>query len=136
MSYLHTAKASIRGHEGLRLKAYKCTSGKTTIGYGRNLDDKGVTFEEAETLLDHDVGNCIVELAKRTYWHRLSDRRKAALIDLCFCVGVHGYCKFVKMEAALEEGDYFEAAEQIIDSRFAEQTGRRAVDLANMLREG
>jgi len=25
-------------HEGLRLKAYRCTTGKLTIGYGRNLD--------------------------------------------------------------------------------------------------
>ncbi|MCP4280350.1 MAG: lysozyme, partial [Alteromonas sp.] len=31
----------IAQHEGLRLKPYKCTAGKITIGYGRNLDDNG-----------------------------------------------------------------------------------------------
>jgi lysozyme len=29
--------------EGLRLKPYKCTAGKTTIGVGRNLDDVGIS---------------------------------------------------------------------------------------------
>ena len=48
MSVIHIAKSSLRAHEGLRLKAYQCTADKTTIGYGRNLDDKGISNEEAE----------------------------------------------------------------------------------------
>lgn len=38
-------------HEGLRLKPYKDSVGKLTIGVGRNLDDKGITKEEAMHLL-------------------------------------------------------------------------------------
>ncbi|NBW16869.1 MAG: lysozyme, partial [Caulobacteraceae bacterium] len=33
----------IRLHEGERLKPYRCTAGKLTIGVGRNLDDRGIT---------------------------------------------------------------------------------------------
>ena len=34
-------------HEGLEQKVYRCTAGKLTIGVGRNLEDKGITEEEA-----------------------------------------------------------------------------------------
>ena len=42
-------------HEGVRLKPYLCTAGKTTIGVGRNLDDVGITREEADMMLDGDI---------------------------------------------------------------------------------
>ena len=29
-------------HEGLELKAYKCTAGKITIGVGRNVEELGI----------------------------------------------------------------------------------------------
>jgi len=29
--------------EALRLKPYRCTAGKLTIGVGRNLDDRGIS---------------------------------------------------------------------------------------------
>jgi lysozyme len=34
-------------HEGLRLKPYRCSSNKLTIGIGRNIEDVGITEEEA-----------------------------------------------------------------------------------------
>ena len=40
------------------------------------------------------------------------------------------------MILALEKGLYTEAANQLLDSRFAEQTGRRAIELANMIETG
>lgn len=132
----HIAKASLRAHEGLRLKAYQCTAGKTTIGYGRNLDDKGVSREEAELFLDTDIGECIQDLAEFGWWNKLNARRQAALIDLRFCVGSGGFRLFKKMISSIAMGDYEGAADQILDSKFARQTGRRASDLALMIQEG
>ena len=40
-------------HEGLRLKPYRDTAGKLTIGVGRNLDDVGVSEAEAFALLNY-----------------------------------------------------------------------------------
>lgn len=37
--------------EGLRLKPYRCTSGKLTIGVGRNLDDNWLSAAEIKRLL-------------------------------------------------------------------------------------
>ena len=48
--------AQLKRHESLELKPYKCTSGKLTIGVGRNLEDIGITEQEAELLLLNDIG--------------------------------------------------------------------------------
>jgi len=133
---VHIAKSTLRDHEGLSLTPYPCPAGRLTIGYGRNLEDKGISLEEAENMLDTDVGEALKDIAGESYWHKLSERRKAALIDMRFCLGPKGFRQFRKMRAALTLGDYEEAAAQILDSRFAEQTGRRARNLAQMVREG
>ena len=41
--------------EGLRLRPYRDSVGKLTIGVGRNLDDVGISNDEAMVLLDHDI---------------------------------------------------------------------------------
>jgi lysozyme len=45
-------------HEGLRLKPYRCTAGKLTIGIGRNLDDRGISQKEAYAMLERDIKDC------------------------------------------------------------------------------
>ena len=45
-------------HEGMKLKPYLCTSKKLTIGIGRNLDDVGISKEEAEMLLNGNIFGC------------------------------------------------------------------------------
>ena len=57
----------IKKHEGLELKPYTDTVGKTTIGIGRNLDDVGITEREAEFLLMNDIGRANDE-AKKFDW--------------------------------------------------------------------
>ena len=51
--------------EGERLKPYKCTAGKVTIGVGRNLDDVGISKWESRMMLDEDVKRVGWELDKR-----------------------------------------------------------------------
>ena len=41
--------------EGLCLKPYRCSAGKLTIGVGRNLDDNGISKQEALFLFKNDV---------------------------------------------------------------------------------
>ena len=40
--------------EGLRLKPYRCSAGKLTIGYGRNLEDVGIDEKEASMMFERD----------------------------------------------------------------------------------
>ena len=43
----------LKRDEGFRSHPYRDTVGKLTIGYGRNLDDVGISEREAEQLLHH-----------------------------------------------------------------------------------
>ena len=74
-------------HEGLRLKPYRCTAGKLTIGVGRNLDDNGITRKEAQSLLANDVNRAEAEVMRIVpQFHALDEVRQAVLIDMLFNV--------------------------------------------------
>ena len=136
MTSADIAKTLLKTHEGLRLRAYQCTAGKTTIGYGRNLDDRGITQKEAEAMLSADIADCVADLKSMPYWSGLSENRQAALIDLRFNLGGQGFRGFKDMHLALTEGRYHAAANDLLDSRYARQVGKRANDLAALLIEG
>ena len=56
---LDALRSELRRDEGVRLKPYRDTVGKITIGVGRNLTDVGITPDEADVLLDHDIAAAI-----------------------------------------------------------------------------
>lgn len=62
---LNKLKQSIKKHEGLKLKPYQCSNNKLSIGYGRNLEDNGITLQEAEKLLETDLLNIKLELVDK-----------------------------------------------------------------------
>lgn len=130
-----TIKNLLRLHEGLRLNPYYCTADKLTIGYGRNLEETGITEKEAEFLLSNDVFLVEHDLKDRlSYFSELSDVRRAVLVDMAFNLGVAGLFKFKKTLALIKSGEYNEAAMEMLDSRWASQVGKRAIRLAEMMR--
>ena len=127
----------LRRHEGFRAKAYKCPSGKLSIGYGRNIEDNGITEQEAEFLLNNDLMNSRKELHNAFPWYdRLSLRRKQALINLHFNIGLHSLWGFVKFLTAMEQKDWQKAHDELLDSKYARQVGGRANELAAQILEG
>ncbi|PLX49135.1 MAG: lysozyme [Desulfobulbaceae bacterium] len=124
-------------HEGLRLKPYVCPAGKITIGAGRNLDDNGISTAEAMVLLRNDILATTLRLEKVVPGFRsLSERRRMALIDMCYNLGLPRLLKFKKMLAAMLARDFDTAADEMLDSVWADQVGQRAHTLATMMREG
>ena len=124
-------------HEGLELKPYRCTAGHLTIGIGRNLDDRGITEDEARFLCQNDVDIVEQELARKfPFIVGLGDVRIRVLLDMAFNLGVPRLSAFSNMWAALEEGDYKQAAVEMLDSRWARQVGRRATNLSQMMETG
>jgi lysozyme len=108
--------------EGLRLKPYKDTVGKTTIGYGRNIEDVGISREEAEMLLRNDIMRAMKAARQLvTNFGCLTSLRQEVLIEMAFNLGTAGVGKFVKMIKAVEANDYAEAAKQIVTSKAARQ---------------
>lgn len=125
----------IKKHEGLRLKPYRCTAGKLTIGYGRNLEDNGITEEEAHFLLMNDLEKSWDECCKAFSWISKMDKiRQGVIVELCFNMGLGRLRGFKKMLAACERGDYETASVEMLDSLWARQVGQRAKTLANIMK--
>jgi len=124
-------------HEGLELQPYECTAGKLTIGIGRNLDDRGITEDEARFLCNNDIEIVESELARNfPVIDRLDDVRCRVLLDMAFNIGVPRLSAFRKMWGALEEGDYRRAAMEMLDSKWARQVKGRAKRLSKMMETG
>ena len=129
--------AQLAAHEGLRLKPYRDTVGKLTVGVGRNLDDVGLRLREVMYLFCGDVLAVEEALDSRLPWWRSLDApRRAVLIDMGFNMGVPGLCAFADTLAAAKAGRYGDAAQSMLRSRWAGQVGRRAATLSRMMRTG
>lgn len=120
----------LKRHEGLRLKPYRCTSGKITIGYGRNLEDIGITKDEAEYLLNNDIKKIQEQLAIYEWYCKLSSVRKSVIINMAFNIGIAGIFKFKNMLSFLEAENFRQAALEMLDSVWAVQVGERSKELA------
>jgi lysozyme len=127
----------LKRHEGLKLKPYKCTADKLTIGVGRNLEDVGISEEEAEMLLQNDIQRATVQIQAEFPWtEQLDEVRFSALINFTFNVGIGTVSKFVNAMALLRDGSYDMAADEFLNSRWAKQVGQRAIEVTDQIRTG
>ena len=130
----------LKVHEGVETYAYKCSENKTTIGVGRNVDKNGglgLSDDEVDYLLQNDINRVILELNSEYDWFSdLDDIRQDAMIDISFNLGQTRLRAFKNALAAMSEGDWDEAADQFMDSRWSEQVGIRAKNLTEMIRSG
>jgi len=127
----------LRQEEGLRLRPYRDTAGKLTIGIGRNLDDVGISEAEALLLLGTDVARAAAGLdAGLGWWRGLDPVRRTVLADMAFNLGVERLCGFTAMLAAARAGRWAAAAADMRASLWARQVGPRAHALAEMMETG
>jgi len=128
--------AYTRRYEGLNIFPYQCPTGHVTIGYGHNLEN-GISKEAAEFILKQDMQSAQVALSRRFGWFKTLDSvRQFVLVDMCFNMGIASLCTFKKLLAALQRGDFLLAATEMLNSRWAGQVGRRARELAEMMKTG
>lgn len=127
----------VRGHEGLRLKVYRCPTGYLTIGYGRNLETNGISKREAIWLLDEDMIRVEAGLSQRIpWWRSLDEVRRAILVDMGINLGVAGLLEFKRMLRALRNGNHVTAAMEMVNSRWSKQVGARSDRLVEMMLSG
>lgn len=130
-------KALLVRHEEYRQFPYTDSTGHLTVGIGRNLTNRGISTTEAFQLLDDDIIYFSSKLAHYLdCYNELTEPRQIALIDMCFNLGLQGFLHFKEMIAALNSHDYHRAANEMLDSKWAEQVGERATCLANIVRTG
>jgi len=141
----------IRKHEGLSLKPYLCPANKATIGIGHNYDANPlpdvvahhldvfgcITPEMADQLLEEDIiiasDNC-----HKLYrdFDKFSERRRWALIDFVFNVGLTTAKSFYNTNRAINREDWEAAAQGFEKSLWYRQVNHRAVEIVSMIREG
>lgn len=128
--------AYTRRYEGLNVFPYQCPTGHMTIGYGHNLEN-GISKEAAEFILQQDMQAAQMAVSRRFEWFKkLNTVRQFVLVDMCFNMGIARLCTFKKFLAALRHGDFMRAANEMLSSRWAGQVGRRARELAEMMKTG
>jgi len=122
---------NIKASEGFVEHVYKDSLGIDTLGYGTKMPlDK----EEAELLLKHRLGKKINHLLQeKPIVLRLPQEKQEVLFDLSYQLGVNGLLKFKRMWLALESFQYEAAAVELLDSRYAKQTPKRAEAHARIL---
>ena len=153
----------LKKEEGFRATVYKDHLGFDTIGYGTllPLDEKeramlahgrGITPRklpwdnelvltplEGEKLLENRFFVIAMEVdkvakAKKVYLQNLSDDEQCAVYGMGYQMGAPRLDKFRKMWTCLRDGDRPGAADEALDSRWAEQTPARAERMADLLR--
>tara|TARA_S200002703_G_scaffold41288_1_gene35868 strand:+ start:375 stop:803 length:429 start_codon:yes stop_codon:yes gene_type:complete len=126
-------KDHIKEYEGLSNVLYKCTSNKLSIGYGRNLEDVGISKDEAEYLLKNDIDIALDEVSEHFDMPNLPEPAQIVLVDMCFNMGISRLLNFRNMIKAIEQDEWDKAADELLDSRYAAQTKRRARMNASLL---
>lgn len=145
----------IKDHEGYRNYVYKDSLGIPTIGVGFNLTrpdarklitkvganfNKIVTGEEA--LSDQqvkDLYDICIKIAindAQTFMPNLINQPKnikLAVVDMAFNLGYNRLSKFKNTKALILAGKYNDAANEILNSKWADQVKRRAQNVAKLI---
>lgn len=127
--------AELINDEGLRYKVYKDNLGKRTIGFGHLMLQSDtfteITPQKALQLLREDYATASKSVEMRYPW--ADGDVKLVLINMTYQMGATGVSKFKNMLAALEAEKYDTAAAELLDSRWARQTPRRAQRLTGRI---
>jgi lysozyme len=88
-------------------------------------------------LLANDIAEKTAQVLEALPWAaRLSEPRLAVLINMAFQMGIRGLLRFKRMLGSVEDGQYDEAAMEMVDSLWAQQTPERAKRLAKQMLTG
>jgi lysozyme len=129
----------LEAHEGKKVRPYHDTVGKLTVGIGRNISDVSFSEDEIQLMFRNDMVRAERQ-CERLFptWNALSEVRKAVLQDMMFNLGPSRLRGFKKTREAIRKKDFNEASVQMLDSKWAEQVGKkmhqRAWRLAWMMR--
>lgn len=143
----------LKESEGLRLEAYRCPAGALTIGYGHNCDASpvegvnkvgdSISQDQANILLAMDIGRSIAQVRKELPWvEDLTAPRQAVLFDMAFNMGIgsaatgKGLLGFKNTLALIKRGQFEEAANGMLASKWAKQVKGRANRLAEQMKTG
>ena len=91
-----------------------------------------VLADEIDLMLTNDIARATH--AADLLCPHLGGFRRDVLIEMCFQLGAGGVSKFKRFLAALESHQWGKAADEMLDSKWSQQTPARAQELAEVMR--
>jgi len=125
----------ITRHEGIRHVMYKDSLGVATIGVGHNLS-KPISDAAIAQIEADDIADARHDCSTFDWFVYLDSVRQAVVIDMVFNMGLHRFKGFKNTIGHIAAGQYNAAALEMLDSVWATQVGKRADELAVMMRTG
>ena len=135
---IQDAMQMTKNFEGYSPHIYRCPAGYLTIGWGRNIERRGISKDEAELMFHNDYHNAIKDL--RTLlsnngvdYESIHKDALFALTDMMFNMGYDRLSKFKKMLYELKNGSYEGVAREMKDSKWYTQVGDRGKKLVDLV---
>lgn len=136
--------SQLKRDEGFVDHIYIDSVGKRTIGYGHNLDVRPlfgltipITEQQATNILVQDVNDTRNTLLIKLPWvAQLDDARLGVLINMSFNLGVVGLLGFKHFLYFVQWEMWKPAAAEMVNSKWYQQVGIRAVRLTNQIITG
>lgn len=134
-------KTFIQQWEGCKHTPYRDTNG-WTVGIGHSLTAKGekvesyYTTQQIDTFFYQDLDGCL-KSARRIIpaFDTLPTNAKLVVVSLIFNLGENGFVKFKKFIRAVNSRNFMLASDELKDSVWFNQVGRRARNHTNLLNE-
>ena len=137
---LQVIKDRIKKHEGYRDMVYEDHLGFKTIGYGHLVVEDGFipgiqySKKELEEVFNKDFEIAVQSANKLVENFNIDDDAFGVVVEMCFQLGINRVSKFVKFLDALKNQDYARAANEMLLSKWHEQTPERCQELSNIIR--
>ena len=126
---------AIKKSEGYRPRVYKCTAGVDTIGIGFAIKDLHLDEDICDMILERKIGELKLRLHKNyPFILDLPESVQDVCIEMAYQLGVTGFGRFRKTIQFLRLQDFKSASEEMLDSRWAEQTPNRAKRLSQIVK--
>jgi len=142
---INRLKKSLIEHEGLRYEPYKDHLGNWTIGVGHYIPkdqeeiylnrEKPLTNAEVDNILHADIMVAVADAEKFIPMDSIDPQAFEIVVEMSFQLGLPRLSKFKNFQKALQEQNYIESSNQMLDSLWAKQVPNRANKLAKMMRD-
>jgi lysozyme len=132
--------------EGYKTETYEDHLGFLTLGVGHLVLETDPEFkqpvgtpvseERIRDCLNKDIDTVCNELDRNLHWWRgLNDNKQRVMVNMCFNLGYPRLSKFKNFLAAMQKNDFETAAVEMMDSKWANQVGKRAERLKQRVLE-
>ena len=147
MSAKEKAIIILEREEGFREKPYYCSEQYPTYGHGFKIGERyaplpniSITHDESCKKLREWVDNLTYSLSNnadtKLAFNNCNYDQQAVMISMAYQLGMYGLLKFKKFIRALNDKNFAEAANQMMDSLAAKQAPNRFKRQSDVMRTG